>query len=95
MSCYFIANIKINDAREYQKYLDGAEEVFARFKGTYLAVDKEPEVLEGSWEYSRAVLIRFENKEDLKAWYGSEEYQYILKHRLSASQCDTILIDGN
>ena len=30
MSCYFMANIKINDFQEYQKYLDGAEEVFSQ-----------------------------------------------------------------
>ena len=94
MSCYFMANIKVNDAQEYQKYLDGAEEVFARFKGTYLAVDNQPEVLEGSWNYSRVVLIRFENKEDLEAWYGSMEYQEILRYRLSASFCDSLLIHG-
>jgi len=94
MSCYFMANIKVNDADEYQKYLDGAGEVFARFKGTYLAVDSQPEVLEGSWNYSRAVLIHFENREDLEAWYRSREYQEILKFRLSASHCDSLLIHG-
>jgi len=94
MSCYFIANIKVNDAHEYQKYLDGAEEVFARYNGTYLAVDCHPEVLEGSWDYSRAILIRFETREDLEAWYWSREYQEILKYRLSSSRCDTLLIQG-
>lgn len=94
MSCYFMANIKVNDDQDYQKYLDRADEVFALFKGTYLAVDREPEVLEGSWNYTRAILIRFENKEDLKAWYESREYQEILKYRLSASHCDSLLIHG-
>jgi uncharacterized protein (DUF1330 family) len=89
-----MANIKVHDFQEYQKYLDGAEEVFSRFNGTYLAVDSQPEVLEGSWDYSRVVLIRFENKEDLKAWYGSGEYQEILKYRLSASHCDSLLVHG-
>lgn len=94
MSCYFMANIKVNNDQEYQRYLDGAEEVFARFKGSYLAVDNQPEVLEGSWNYSRVVLIRFENKEELEAWYWSREYQEILKYRLSASHCDSLLISG-
>jgi len=94
MNYYFMANIRIRDKQEYQKYLDPSGEIFAKYKGTYLAVDNDPEVLEGDWDYSRAVLIRFPSKEDFEAWYKSKEYQEILKYRLSASECDTILIQG-
>lgn len=94
MSVYFSASIKIRSDQEYQKYLDHAGEIFAKYKGTYLAVDSKPEVLEGEWAYSRAVLIRFDSREDFDAWYSSDEYQEILQYRLSASECDTILIQG-
>ncbi len=63
-------------------------------RGTYLAVDDHPVVLEGKWESERAVLIRFETKEDFEQWYQSEEYQLILKHRLKAAECNTILFEG-
>ena len=92
MSYYFMANIRIKDDLEYQKYIDKADEIFTKFKGSYLAVDNIPEVVEGNWDYSRAVLIRFDSKDDFKAWYRSDEYQEILKFRLSASESDTILI---
>ena len=94
MSVYFMANILIGDDQDYQLYLDRSEEVFARYKGSYLAVDNKPEVLEGEWSYSRAVLIRFDTKEDFDAWYRSDEYQEILQYRLSASKCDSILIQA-
>lgn len=94
MSFYFMAGISIHDEGEYSKYLEGADEVFSHFGGTYLAVDDHPEVLEGKWESDRAVLIRFETKEDFEAWYQSEDYQKILKHRLSAAECNTILFEG-
>jgi len=94
MSVYFMASIRINNEQEYQLYLDRSEEIFARYKGSYLAVDNKPEVLEGKWNYSRAVLIRFDKQEDFDAWYRSEEYQEVLQHRLFASECDTILIQG-
>ena len=95
MDVYFMASIRIKDDQEYQLYLDGADEIFARYKGTYLAVDKQAKVLEGSWDYSRAVLIRFENKSDFEAWYQSADYQKILQYRLSAAECDSLLIEGN
>ena len=94
MSYYFMASILIEDDREYAKYLDKAGEVFSKFQGKYLAVDNAAEVLEGDWNYGRAVLIEFPTREDLLAWYRSEEYQQILKHRLNAATCDTILIQG-
>ncbi|MGW8316352.1 MAG: DUF1330 domain-containing protein [Bacteroidales bacterium] len=93
MSCYFIAHIRIKDDLEYQKYIDRAGEIFARYRGEYLAVDDHPEVVEGEWDYTRAVLIRFDSKSDFKAWYHSEDYREILKHRLNASESDAILIE--
>ncbi|MCX6238536.1 MAG: DUF1330 domain-containing protein [Bacteroidia bacterium] len=94
MSYYFVAQIKINDNAEYQKYIDKAGEIFEKFKGEYLSVDNAPKIIEGNWNYTRAVLIRFENKNDFNNWYNSPEYQNILMHRLHAADCDTILLKG-
>lgn len=94
MSAYFIASIRICDKSEYEKYLEDVDEVFAKFGGEYLAVDDCPEVLEGEWDYTKAVLIRFESIEELKRWYDSDEYRRILKYRLGAAECDTIIIKG-
>jgi uncharacterized protein (DUF1330 family) len=94
MSVYFLAHIDIHDPEEYQKYLDGAGEVFARYNGKYLAVDQDPEIVEGDWEHGRIILIRFESREDFDAWYRSGEYQEILKYRLSASKSNSLLIQG-
>jgi uncharacterized protein (DUF1330 family) len=91
MGVYFMASIKVINEQEYQKYLDRAGEIFSKYNGTYLAVDNGPEVLEGKWTYTRAVLIRFETREEFERWYHSDEYQEILQYRLSASECDTIL----
>ncbi len=92
MSYYFLTNIKIKDKESYQKYIDKADEVFAKFNGKYLAVDDKPKVIEGKWNYTRAVLIEFKNESDFEKWYNSIEYQEILKYRMNNSDCDTILI---
>ncbi|MCL3781109.1 DUF1330 domain-containing protein [Prolixibacteraceae bacterium JC049] len=91
---YFVANIKINNAEEYDKYIAEAGEVFSKYKGTYLVVENSPVLLEGSWNYTRNVIIQFESKDDFDAWYYSDEYQKILKHRLKGAECDTILVDS-
>jgi uncharacterized protein (DUF1330 family) len=94
MIYYFIAQIRIQDEEEYQKYIDKAGDVFKIYNGTYLAVDKSPVVLEGNWDYTRTVLIQFESKKDFDDWYTSDAYQEILKYRLKAADCDTILVKG-
>ena len=92
MSYYFIAHIKINDDAEYQKYIDQAGSIFKKYKGEYIAIDNNPIVLEGKWDYTRTVLIRFESKVEFEKWYNSDEYEEILTHRLKAANCDTVLV---
>ena len=95
MTVYFLAQIRIHDEAGYGEYLATCDEVFARFMGTYLAVDRSPTVLEGAWPYSRTALISFPSEADLLAWYRSPEYQQILLHRLAGARCDTVVLTGN
>ncbi|ADK81929.1 GNAT family N-acetyltransferase [Sediminispirochaeta smaragdinae] len=92
MAVYFIANIKIVDPLIYQKYLDACDAVFSKYKGTYIAVDNTPRILEGSYKYSKTVIIKFENEIEFNDWYNSSEYQEIRQFRLSGAECDTILV---
>lgn len=91
---YFVAQIKIHDQVEYLKYLEHVDEVFSKFNGEYLAVDESPTLLEGNWCYTKSVLVKFNSKQEFEDWYYSDDYQMILKHRLNAAKCDTILVKG-
>jgi uncharacterized protein (DUF1330 family) len=94
MTHYFVAQIKIHDQDEYNKYLDKFDDIFSKYKGEYLAIDESPSLLEGNWNYTKSVLIKFNSKEEFEDWYYSEDYQKILKHRLNAAKCNTILLEG-
>ena len=91
---YFVAQIRIENPQEYEKYLDKFDDIFSRYKGEYLAIDESPTLLEGDWNYTKSVLIKFHSKKDFEDWYYSDDYKRILKHRLKASKCDTILVEG-
>jgi uncharacterized protein (DUF1330 family) len=91
---YFVAQIRIHNYQEYEKYLDKFDDIFSKYKGEYLAIDESPTLLEGKWNYTKSVLIKFNSKKDFEDWYYSDDYQKILKYRLNASECDTILIEG-
>lgn len=92
--CYFLAHIDIVNEAEYKKYLDGTDEVLAKFKGKYLAVDKNPETLEGERAAGRTVIIEFPDEAELRRWYDSPEYQEILRHRLKAARCHAMIVHG-
>jgi uncharacterized protein (DUF1330 family) len=94
MAHYFIAQIKIHDPIEYDKYLENFDEIFSKYNGVYLAIDESPILLEGNWDYTKSVLVKFNNKKDFEDWYYSGEYQKILKYRLNAAKCDSILVEG-
>ena len=94
MSCYFVARIRIHDEAEYNRYLGQCDEVFARFNGRYLAVDRSPVLLEGSPEEGRMVLIEFPDEAAFREWYDSPEYQDILAHRLAGADCTSVLVHG-
>ena len=94
MSCYFVAQISIHDPGEYERYLEGFDEVFEKYDGEVVAVDDHPSVLEGHWDRTRIVLIRFPSEEEARRWYDSPEYQEIVQHRWRASKADVILVTG-
>jgi uncharacterized protein (DUF1330 family) len=94
MKYYFVAQIRVEDETTYQKYLDEVDHVFSQYNGEYLAIDEAPVVLEGKWNYSKSVLIKFKSKKDFEKWYYSDDYQRILKFRLDSSISDSILIKG-
>jgi uncharacterized protein (DUF1330 family) len=89
-----VARILIHDDAEYERYLDKCDEVFARFSGRYLAVDRSPVPLEGTPEEGRMVLIEFPDEAAFRQWYGSPEYREILAHRLAGAYCTSVLVRG-
>ncbi len=94
MPVYIMASIAIEDPEEYGKYQDGFLEVFEKYQGQLLAVSDEPEVVEGDWPFTRAVLLRFPDEAEARRWYESTEYQAIAQHRFRASTSSIVAVQG-
>jgi len=94
MSHYIIAQIEIADREEYGKYESGFMDIFIKYKGKLLSADEEPQLLEGSWPYTRTVLVEFPSKETALDWFTSDEYQALAKHRHNASAANITIIKG-
>jgi uncharacterized protein (DUF1330 family) len=94
MTHYVIAQINIDDRQAYAKYEAGVMEVFEKFEGTMLAVDEDPKLLEGSWPYTRTVLISFPSEAQALNWYQSDDYQALAQHRFNSSSANVSVIKG-
>jgi uncharacterized protein (DUF1330 family) len=94
VSSYFVAQIQIHVPGEYKKYLRGFDQIFSKYDAEVVAVDDNPEVLEGACPYSRIVIIRFRDRDEARRWYKSAEYQELAQHRFSASDSVAFFVDG-
>ena len=61
---------------------------------TILAVDTEPEVLEGDWHGDQTVLLEFESVDAAREWYDSDAYQEAAKLRQAAADCNGVILSG-
>jgi len=91
---YMIVKLTVTDGEAYNNYRAGFGDVFQQYGGEILAASAEPTVLEGEWEATITVIIRFDSRAEALEWYNSDGYQELVRIRQSASTGEFILMDG-
>ena len=95
MSAYFVFRHKVLDADKLNNdYLPKAVETLGPYAPEILVVDENIEVIEGSTEDTRTVILKFKDRDTAKHWYNSAEYQKIVGLRLAATDGVGVLCDG-
>ena len=89
---YLVAQISIHDRDIYTKYSEGFYDVFNKYNGEIVLVDEEPSLIEGSWEHTRMVIIRFPDDTEFYRWYNSPGYQKLAELRWKASDSNLVLV---
>ena len=91
---YVLLQVNVNDPEVFKRYPELSEKIISKFGGKYLFRGGEFEVLEGSWDIKRNVLLEFENISKAREWYYSSEYQEALKIRSNSAKSNLIIIEG-
>lgn len=91
---YAIAQLTITDRTAYQRYQDRFMGVMKRFKGRVLAADEHPQVVEGSWDREKVVLLSFPDEGTFREWAESPEYEEIAKDRRAGANAVVLLVKG-
>ena len=94
MSGFAIFNIDIKKPEEYKEYVEKVKPIAEKFDGEYIVRGGETKVLEGTWTYSRTVVIKFPSYEKALEWYNSDEYKPVKQIRLENSVGNGIIIKG-
>ena len=94
MSAYFVFHNRVHDAEKMQEYIPKALETMAPYKPEVLVFDENSEVIEGSTNLPRTIVVRFRSRDDAMAWYNSPEYAAVRPLRLAATEGFAVVVDG-
>ena len=62
--------------------------------GRLIGFAQPPDVIEGAFDATRAVLLEFDSRDAFDGWYTSSAYQDIAKHRYASSDGTVLLINS-
>jgi uncharacterized protein (DUF1330 family) len=90
-----IVQIVVHDWDGYGQYGSaGHQEIFDLFGGKVIGIDEDVEIVEGSWPFTRTVVIEFPSKERARAWYESDEYQKVVGLRHGSATTNLVIVSG-
>ena len=94
MPAYVLAEVEVTNPAGYESYRPLAGASVAQYGGKFVVRGGKAELIEGSKEPARIVVIEFPDTAAAKRWYNSPEYQEALKIRLANSTGRVILVEG-
>jgi uncharacterized protein (DUF1330 family) len=94
MAAYVIAHIDVKDPVKYEDYKKMSPVSIGKFGGRFIARGGAVEVLEGTWEPKRLVLLEFPTAEAAREWYASEDYAPAKALRQATSTGDLVMVEG-
>ena len=94
MAAYLIANIEVRDPSLYDEYRKRVPATIAAHGGRYLARGGATEMLEGTFDFKRFVIVEFPSVAAIRGWYDSPEYRPLKELRQRASSGMLMIVEG-
>lgn len=94
MPAYILAEVEVTNPAGYESYRPLAGASVAQYGGKFVVRGGKAELVEGSKEPARIVVIEFPDTAAAKRWYNSPEYQEALKIRLANSTGRVLLVES-
>lgn len=97
MSWYFMVDTYINEERgrsEYDDYIRRVKPIVEAHGGRYLVRTEQVSHLSGERTPQRAIVIRFDTREQLDTCFASPEYRAIMAKRAGSVDSRAIVAEG-
>lgn len=94
MPAYFIAELDVTNVEGMAEYRAAVPATLAQYGGRFVSRGGATELIEGGPEPKRIVILEFADREAVKRWYNSPEYQKILPGRLNNATGRAFIVDG-
>jgi uncharacterized protein (DUF1330 family) len=91
---YVVVQIEVTDAVAYEDYRRLATPTVSAYSGRYIVRGGPSEILEGSWQPRRLVVLEFPTAERARAWWDSPEYAPAKAIRQRSADTEMLLIEG-
>jgi uncharacterized protein (DUF1330 family) len=94
MAVYVISDVRVRDADGFRAYTRAVPSVLAKHGVEYVVRGGDPTPLEGQWDASRMVVLRFRDRAHVRDWYESPEYQELVALRAGSAEVSAVVVDG-
>ncbi len=94
MAAYIIGDVDVKDPKAFEPYKQPTLDSVARYGGKFIVLSSDHQVLEGTWNPKRLVVIEFPSAEAARCWYDSPEYRKVLPIRLQHAVSNLLLVEG-
>jgi uncharacterized protein (DUF1330 family) len=94
MAAYIIADVTVTNPEQMAKYREWSTKAMQEFGAKVLVRGGEIEVLEGTWQPTRLVVLEFPSRAQAKAMYDSETYATAKDIRKDAGIMRMVVVDG-
>ncbi|WP_330307864.1 MULTISPECIES: DUF1330 domain-containing protein [unclassified Streptomyces] len=91
---YVILTETIKDPAGMDAYSRAAGPSMVQGGASVLAVDGQPQVLEGAWHGDRTVVLEFASVAAARAWYESAAYERAKPLRHAAADTNAVIVSG-
>lgn len=90
-NCLMIVTGTVTDRVAFRQYAAALPPLYERFGGSYLAIARNPEVLEGQIAYESLVVSQWPTCDAARAFWNSPEYRALAQMRQSWASFDVII----
>ncbi len=93
MPAYVVANYKVTNPEAFEPYVPAVVPVITGAGGEIVVADFESDPVEGNPGHV-TVVLKFESKDAINAWYTSDEYEAVKGLRTDNSEGQVTVVDG-